>query len=232
MVIAFDFWQGRLRGDSEVIGRTLYVRDTPYAVVGIMPPEFRSYLGTRTAFWTPYGSEQVRQLELEIGHELVARLAPGVSIQDARCELNAIASDSQFDGWSNEGRMLGVRSLKEEIVGDSASALKLLMVAVGIVLAIACANLAQLLLVHFDRRMSEFATRKAIGASSSNLVRLALTESVLLSAAGGVGGLALASWLLPMALALAPSEIPRIGEATIDGSAGGRMSEYRAAGRA
>ncbi|MPY89738.1 MAG: FtsX-like permease family protein [Luteitalea sp.] len=218
MVVSHGFWQQRLGGDPEAVDRAVYIDDVPYTVVGIMPSAFRTY---RTEdFWTPSVPEDIRKWELEAGYELVARLSRGVTVEEARRELQAIAASvdlKDFSGWGDGGRTLGVVPLKEEVVGDSAYPLQLLLAAVAVVLAIACANLAQLLLARSDRRVGEFATRKAIGASSSQLFRLALTESLLLSAAGGMGGVALAYWLLPVLLALAPSEIPRIAEATIDG---------------
>ena len=217
MVVTHGFWQQRLGGDPEAVGHTLFLDDVPYTVVGIMPPEFRWYLGGRDDFWTPYGSAGVRELEQEIGHEVLARLRPGITIDDAERELRGIAATVPVDGWGPNGRTLDLLPFKEAIVGDRAVALQLLGVAVFVVLVIACANLAQLLLARADRRKPEFATRKAIGASTSRLIRLVLVESLLLSAAGGLAGVMLAFWLVPVLLTLAPPEIPRIADATIDG---------------
>jgi predicted permease len=217
MTISFGFWQKYLGGDPEAIGRALYLDATPYTVVGIMPPAFRDYLGTRADFWTPHGSEQLQELEREIGHEVLARLAPGVTLEESLRELETIAATVELKEWREAGRVLGMRPLKDEIVGDSAYALQLLLAAVAVVLAIACTNLAQLLVARSDRRVNEFATRKALGAPASQLFRLALVESLLLSLAGGSAAVALAYWLLPAMLALAPAEIPRIAEAAIDG---------------
>ncbi|MPZ21630.1 MAG: FtsX-like permease family protein [Luteitalea sp.] len=223
MIISYSFWQQRLRGDPEVIGRTLYLEEAPYTgdplpytVVGIMPPEFRTYWGSERAYWTPYASEHRRRRERQIGDELIARLAEGVTIDDARREIAAIGASVDIEDWREDGRRLGLSPLKREIVGDSAYALQLLLAAVAVVLAMVCANLAQLLLARSDGRVAEFATRKAIGAPSWQLFRLTLVESLLLSAAGGAAGVGLAYVLLPVMLALAPSEIPRISEAAID----------------
>ena len=218
MVVSFGLWQQYLGGDPEAVGRTVYLDDVPFSVVGIMPPEFQDYLSNRSGnFWTPYTPGRVEELERQAGHELWARLTPGSTPEEAQRELDAISAGIRVDEWREAKRTFGVLPLKEEIVGDSAYVLQLLLVAVGVVLAIACANLAQLLLARSDHRVSEFATRKAIGAPTAQLFRLALAESLLLSAAGGLGGVALAYWLLPAMLALAPSEIPRITEAAIDG---------------
>jgi predicted permease len=224
ILISYRLWQQRLGGNPEVLGRTLYLDEAPdtttpipYTVVGVMPPAFRTYWGHERFYWTPYASEDRREWERQTGHELVARLSAGATIDEARREVQAIGESANIEGWPEGSRRVGLRPLKDEIVGDSAYALQLLLAAVAVVLAIACANLAQLLLARSDRRVGEFATRKAIGAPSWQLFRLALVESLLLSVAGGVGGVALAYGLLPVMLALAPSEIPRITEASIDG---------------
>jgi predicted permease len=219
LVITFGLWQQRLGGDPEAVGKTIYMNDTPYTVVGIMPPGFGGYLGGSdlSDYWTPYADQRLREFELERGHEPIARLAAGVSMADALRELDAIRETVAPEGWSEQGRTLAAVPLKADVLGDSAYPLQLLLAAVGVVLMIACANLAQLLLARSDGRMAEFATRKAIGAPASRLFRLSLIESCILSLAGGCGGIALAYWLLPVMLALAPAEIPRIAEAAIDG---------------
>jgi predicted permease len=218
MLVSFAFWQQHLGGNSEAVGRTVYLDTVPYTVVGIMPPEFATRFDTgRPEFWTPYAGNRSRERERELGYELVARLAPGVSVEQSLREVEAIALGVEVQGWRDTGRRIGMVALKDEVVGDRAYALKLLLAAVVVVLAIACANLAQLLLARSDSRITEFATRKAIGAGAASLFRLALCESLLLSIAGGLGGVVLAYWILPAMLALAPGEIPRLAEATLDG---------------
>ena len=219
IVIAPEVWQRWLGGDPEVVGSTIYVGDIPHKVVGVMPPGFGKYVGgsLTTDFWTPYVREDLRDEDLKRGYEAVARLAPGATLAAARQELDAFVETLRPEGWQSEGRTLNAVSIKQEIVGDSAYPLQLLLAAVGVVLLIACANLAQLLLARSDRRMNEFATRKAIGARTGRLFRLSLMESLILATAGGCGGAALAYWLLPIMVRLAPAEIPRISEAAIDG---------------
>lgn len=219
IVIAPEVWQRWLGGDPEVVGSTIYLGDIPHKVVGVMPPGFGKYLGGRLAtdFWTPYVREDLREEEAERGYEAVARLAPGATLAAARQELAAFTETLRPEGWQSEGRALNAVSIKQEIVGDTAYPLQLLLAAVGVVLLIACANLAQLLLARSDRRINEFATRKAVGAGAGRLFRLSLIESLILAAAGGCGGAALAYWLLPIMVRLAPTEIPRISDAAIDG---------------
>jgi putative ABC transport system permease protein len=218
MLVSFPFWRQHLGEDSSVLGRVVYLDGLPYTVIGIMPPEFRTtFLSSGPQFWTPYAGNRSRQREREFGYELVARLSAGVTVEQARHEVEAITSALLVDEWRKTGRRIGLVTLKEEVVGNRAYALTLLMAAVAVVLAIACANLAQLLLARSDHRLVEFATRRALGASSVQLFRLALIESLLLSTAGGVAGILLAYWLVPVMRGLAPAEIPRLVEASVDG---------------
>ena len=217
MLVSSEFWRQYLGSDPNVVGRSIFLDAVPHTVIGIMPPEFRTrFFGPEPEFWTVYAGNRSRVRERELGYELVARLRPGVTIDQARREIEAIVSGVSVDGWGPAARRIGMVPLKEEVVGNRANALMLLMAAVGIVLAIACANIAQLLLARSDQRLTEFATRKALGASTPQLFRLALFESLLLSVTGGVAGIALAYWLVPVMLALAPTEIPRLTEASVN----------------
>jgi predicted permease len=218
MLISSAFWRQHLGSDPDAVGHTRYFDVVPYTVIGIMPPEFRTRFETLAPeFWTVYAGNVSRVRERELGYELVARLSPGATIEQARREVDAITSGIHVAGWREAGRRIGLVPLKEEVVGNRASALPLLMAAVAVVLAIACANLAQLLLARSDHRITEFATRKALGARAVQLFRLALFESLLLSTAGGIAGIVLAYWFVPVMLALAPSEIPRLADASVDG---------------
>jgi putative ABC transport system permease protein len=225
MLVSHSFWQQYLGGDPNALGRIVHIDErgsvdqptVPYTVVGIMPPDFRTvFSDARPFFWTPYAGNRSRPREREVGYEVVARLSQGVTVEDARREIEAIASALYPEQWRKEGKRIALVPLRDEVVGDRAYALNLLLAAVGLVLAVACANVAQLLLARSDGRLREFATRKAIGAGAGQLFRLALFESLLLSLAGGVAGVVLASWLVPVMLALAPVEIPRLVDASID----------------
>jgi putative ABC transport system permease protein len=218
MLVSHNFWQRHLGGDPAAVGRALYFDDLAYTVIGVMPPEFRTQFrdGVSQDYWTTQVDEQLRQFELEEGYELVARLAPDATLEDAQRELQTISATVVLEGWGGQGRRLGMLPLKNDVVGDSARALKLMQAAVAIVLVIVCANLAVLLLARSDRRVTEFATRKAIGARIGQLFRLTLIESLLLAGAGGVVGVTLAYATLPVILALAPADIPRIAESAIN----------------
>jgi putative ABC transport system permease protein len=218
MVISHRFWQSHLGGVPRVVGRTITLDTVAYTIVGVMPSAFRtSFQRTfNTQFWTTHVSDQLRQFEAEEGYELIGRLAPAVGITQALRELDRISATVQVDAWSERGRRLGMVKLLDEIVRDSARALKLMWAAVAVVLAIVCSNLALLLLARSDRRIAEFATRKAIGAPAASLMRLSLLESGLFAFAGGLAGIGLAHAVVPLMVGLAPTEIPRISESTVD----------------
>ena len=218
MVVSYGFWQQRMGGKpEEAVGRTVYIGAVPYTVAGIMPADFRtSYRLRNEDFWTPHVREPIRQLEEKSGYELVGRLAPGVRLEDARRELQTIAATISVEAWGPGERRLDLVPVLADIVGDSATVLQLVTAATAVFLVMICANVALLSLARSDRRFAEFATRKALGATGSRLVRLALVESLLLAAVGGLAGVALSYWLMPALRAWAPSEIPRLAEAAID----------------
>jgi putative ABC transport system permease protein len=220
LLVSHGFWLRFLGGDAAAVGRVIELDSIPYTVIGVMPPSFHTIfrVDAREHFWTTHVSAQLLEFEREEGHELFARLAPGVTAAAARRELTMLARGAGVGGWyaPPDGRRLGLRPLTDEVVGDSARALQLSFAAVALVLLIICANLALLLLARSDRRMAEFATRKAIGASSAQLLRHTLIESLLIAVIGGTAGIALSYWLLPVLVRLAPVEIPRLADATID----------------
>jgi putative ABC transport system permease protein len=218
VLVSYAFWRRYLGGDANAVGQPINLDGMPYIVIGIMPPGFSTrFVEPRPSFWTPYAGSGSRERERELGYELVARLAPGATVTDARREIEALTSSAAFDEWRKGGRRIGLVPLTDEVVGNTAQALELLLAAAALALAVACANLAQLLLARSDHRLREFATRKALGASVVQLFRLALFESVLVAAAGGTAAVAIAYWLVPVMLSLAPMQIPRLAEASIDG---------------
>ena len=123
MLVSFSFWQRHLAADPGAVGRTVYFDDVPYTVVGIMPPEFRTqFIDRRSWFWTPYAGNRSRERERELGYEVVARLAPGATVDQARQEIEAIGSSIKVEGWGRGGRRLGLVPLREEVVGNRAYA--------------------------------------------------------------------------------------------------------------
>jgi putative ABC transport system permease protein len=219
-VISYGFWQRRLGGAADLSGRRLSIDGTTVDVVGVMPPSF-SY-PVDTDLWIlrePLVSDETmsRSSHNFVG---VARLKDGVTLAQAQAEMKAIgARIAQSYPNDDKGHNPTLIPLLEQMVGGIRTALMVLLGAVGFVLLIACANVANLLLARSLARSKEIAVRAALGASRGRLIRQLLTESLLLAVLGGVAGLMLAYWLVQLLIAIGPATIPRLGEVHIDGRA-------------
>jgi putative ABC transport system permease protein len=213
-VVSYGFWKQRFGADRAAVGRALMLNGESYTIVGVMPERFM--YPTNTEIWTPM---EINPTQGRGGHYLVAigRLKPGVSMESASAEMKTIAANLEKaypqtnDGWTTK-----LVNLHEEMIKDIRQSLYILLGAVGFVLLIACANVANLLLARGSDRSREMAVRTAMGASRVRIVRQLLTESVLLSFAGGTGGMALAYGVLSVLVRMAPPNLPRIQEATVD----------------
>ncbi len=210
VVLSYGLWQRRFGRDRNIIGKTVDLSGEPYNIIGVIGQEFHS--DPPADAWLPF---QFDPNSIDQSHyfQAAARLKPGITLSQANAQLN-LAGDEfhrKYPG-SNQRMSFGVRILQDQVVGDARTSLLVLAGAVSFVLLIACANVANLLLVRAAARKREIAIRAAMGAGRGRIIRQLLTESVLLFLAGGLAGLLLGTLGVHSLLALNPGNIPRIGE--------------------
>ncbi len=218
VVLGDGLWRRRFGADPSIIGREIRLDGRPHTVVGVMPASL-DYGIWDEELWVPSAFTPER-LAMHDEHYLVvlARLEPSVTLEQAGQEMQALAR-WLMENYPRENRERGIEmlSLTEEVVGWYRTRLLVLLGAVGFVLLIACANIANLLLARGAARAREYAIRAAIGAGRRHLVRLALTESLLLAMSGGVLGLLIAYWGVAALTAFGPQDVPRLALARVDG---------------
>ncbi len=221
LVISYGLWQRRFGGDRAIIGKTLRLGNVPRTIVGVMPPHF-NYPEARTEVWLPFPRLNPDSLNGRGNNYLfmVGRLAPGATVRSAFSEADGLAKrfTREYPQIYNPRQPLtpSIERVDDQLVGSTRPYLLALLGAVGFVLLIACANVANLLLVRGEGRQKEMAVRAALGASRARLLTQLLTESSMLSLGAGAIGLFVAWAGVRSLVAVAPSSIPRLDDVGVD----------------
>jgi putative ABC transport system permease protein len=216
-VLSYTLWQRRFGGDLQIINKRITLDDKSFEVVGVMPRDFE--FPATAEIWVPLNFDGSPGMKQRKAHFLrpIGRLKPGVTLAQAQADTDNIARQLEAaypdtdTGWN-----LRLVSLREQIVGNVRSTLYILLGAVGLVLLIACANVANLLMAHAASRQKEIAVRSALGASRLRIARQMITESVVLAFFGGTLGILLAIWGVQALVALSGSNLPTTAQVKID----------------
>jgi predicted permease len=223
VILSEAYWQRRFGSDPDALGRTLTVNGKPREIVGVLPKELR-FLAHQPDLYLPFQFDPTKVFMGNFSYQGIARLKPGVGIQEANADVARmipLGVERYPNGLTlkmlQEARFdANVLPLKEDVVGDVGNVLWVLLGTVGLVLLIACANVANLFLVRTDARQQELALRTALGADRKRLSRELLLESVSLGLLGGVLGIALAYAGIRLLVAIGPESLPRLNEIGID----------------
>ncbi|HEY1810415.1 MAG TPA: ABC transporter permease, partial [Acidobacteriaceae bacterium] len=210
-VISYGLWQRKFGGDPRIVGKSLSLTNEPYTIIGVLGSSFVT--DPAADIWVPF---QIEPNSTNLGHYFLVsgRLNPGVTVAQANAQLKLAANQYRRQHPDDMGPKDGfaVQPLRDSIVAGARKSLFILLGAVGFVLLIACANVANLLLVRATGRKREFAIRVAMGAGRVRIIRQLLTESIVLGVAGGVLGLIIGYAGVRALLAVSPADLPRVGE--------------------
>jgi len=219
-LIGDGLWKSKFASSPDVVGKSLTLNDTAYTVIGVVTSRTPMFDPAVMDVYVPIGQwadPTFRDRKIGMGTQGMGRLKPGVTFQQAGADMNSIARNlAAIYPDADKGTSITLNPLKKDIVGDIQPALFILLGAVGFVLLIACANVANLLLARSAGHAREFAIRAAVGASQFRVIRQLLTESVLLGLTGGVLGLLLAKWGTSAVLAALPAALPRADNIHLD----------------
>src|SRR5580692_10628331 len=225
VMLSYGYWRRRFGGDRAVIGRNIMVDSQPREIVGVMPPGFR-FVDSEFDLTAPLAFDRGKLILAGFGFHGIARLKPGRTIPEANADI-ARMLPIWMDSWSNgpgsnphiyeTWRITpAIRPLKQEVIGNVSEVLWVVMGTIGVVMLIACANLANLLLVRVEARQQELAVRAALGAGWARIVRGLLVESLLLGLLGGAMGIGLAYAGVCVLVAMGPANLPRLTEISLD----------------
>lgn len=222
VMLSYEFWQSHFGGDRNVLGRPLTLDNQKYSVVGVMPPRFQFPVQSdRVALWTTIAHDLSGKTAMAAQRgvsylQVIARLKPGIEIPQAQSDVMLVQDRLNRQYPENRPRAVAMQSESDQISGALRPALLILLGAVGFVLLIACANVANLLLARATARQKELTVRSALGATRWMIVRQLLTESVTLAMAGAVLGLLVAHWGTDALVRMAPEGLARTGEIALD----------------
>jgi len=222
-VISHGLWQRRFGGSPDVIGRAVTLDGESLTIVGVMPPDFKWFVkemsrtGKPAEIWLPWTLTEQHRVRRGRYISVVGRLAPGVSVEQARAEMEAVTARLEAEHTDfNKGWGVRLVPLRDQLAGEIKPALLVLLGAVGFVLLIACVNVANLLLARAAGRHKEIAIRAAMGAGRRRIIRQLLTESVLLALLGGALGLLLSHWCVEALVALSPANLIDAGQVGVN----------------